>query len=184
MIGTHPSGNELWRRPGKSNGSHSATFDGKVFYVFSSNAAPFESGKGYSQFQVYTLLEHHGDFTESARALLDKGFGKAEDPLEGVDLSKFNPIIGVTGGGSTQNGVQMTSDSQGNDDIPVDKLAEMYPRLRPVLIHGFLRIGETMNIIAPPKTGKSWLVTDLALAVASGTDSLASQRLEIARSNP
>ena len=42
--------------------------------------------------------------------------------------------------------------------------------MRPILIHGFLRLGETMNIIAPPKTGKSWLVTDLALSVAMGTD--------------
>ena len=42
--------------------------------------------------------------------------------------------------------------------------------MRPILIHGFLRLGETMNIIAPPKTGKSWLVTDLALSVAMGTE--------------
>jgi hypothetical protein len=38
---------------------------------------------------------------------------------------------------------------------------------RPV-ISGILREGETMNIIAAPKTGKSWLATDLALAVATG----------------
>lgn len=42
------------------------------------------------------------------------------------------------------------------------------PALRPALIDGVLRIGETMNVIAAPKVGKSWLVTDLALAVASG----------------
>jgi azurin len=29
--------------------------------------------------------------------------------------------------------------------------------------------GEIMNVIASPKMGKSWLVTDLALAVATGT---------------
>ena len=44
-----------------------------------------------------------------------------------------------------------------------------FPEMKPVLIHGLLRIGETMNIIAPPKTGKSWLVTDLAAAVATGS---------------
>ena len=162
MIGTHPSGNELWRRPGKASGSHSATFDGKVFYVFSSNAAPFESGKGYSQFQVYTLLEHHGDFTEAARSLMEKGFGKSEDPLLGVDLSHFNPPVGVTAAPASMC-------ASVEDDIPIDRLVEQYPALRPKLIHGFLRLGETMNIIAPPKTGKSWLVTDLALSVATGT---------------
>lgn len=42
------------------------------------------------------------------------------------------------------------------------------PTLRPPLIDGILRLGETMNVIAAPKVGKSWLVTDLALAVATG----------------
>jgi len=47
-------------------------------------------------------------------------------------------------------------------------LVGRYPNLRPPVIHGLLRRGETMNLIAPPKTGKSWLVTDLALSVATG----------------
>jgi RecA-family ATPase len=38
---------------------------------------------------------------------------------------------------------------------------------RPI-IHGLLRAGETMNVIVPPKVGKSWLVSDMALAVATG----------------
>ena len=42
------------------------------------------------------------------------------------------------------------------------------PILRPPVIEGLLRRGETMNIIAPPKTGKSWLVTALAIAKATG----------------
>jgi hypothetical protein len=43
-----------------------------------------------------------------------------------------------------------------------------YPVLREPVIHGLLRQGETMNVISAPKLGKSWLVTDLALAVATG----------------
>ena len=50
----------------------------------------------------------------------------------------------------------------------VGQLLTDYPELRPPIIHGLLRQGETMNIIAPPKTGKSWAVTDLALSVATG----------------
>lgn len=42
------------------------------------------------------------------------------------------------------------------------------PSLRPPVIERLLREGETMNVIAPPKTGKSWLVLDLAIAVATG----------------
>lgn len=42
------------------------------------------------------------------------------------------------------------------------------PDLRRPVIHRLLREGETMNVIASPKVGKSWLVIDLALAVATG----------------
>lgn len=74
-------GNEYFRRPGKSNGGQSASYNGQVFYVFSSNAAPFEPNTGYSAYQVYALLEHAGDYTAAARALLDLGYGKkAEIP--------------------------------------------------------------------------------------------------------
>jgi hypothetical protein len=47
-------------------------------------------------------------------------------------------------------------------------LIASYPSLRPPVIHGLLRQGETMNVISAPKIGKSWLVTDLALAIATG----------------
>jgi hypothetical protein len=50
----------------------------------------------------------------------------------------------------------------------VRELLALYPDLRPPVIHNLLRQGETLNVIAPPKTGKSWLVIDLALAAATG----------------
>lgn len=43
-----------------------------------------------------------------------------------------------------------------------------HPALRSPVVEGLLREGETMNVIAPPKTGKSWLATDLGLCVAAG----------------
>ncbi len=55
--------------------------------------------------------------------------------------------------------------------FPMQSLRELvmcYPQLRPPVIHGLLREGETLNVIASPKTGKSWLVSDLALSVATG----------------
>ncbi len=42
------------------------------------------------------------------------------------------------------------------------------PSLRLPVIQGLLRQGETMNLIASPKTGKSWLAADLALMFATG----------------
>lgn len=44
------------------------------------------------------------------------------------------------------------------------------PDLRPVVIEGLLRAGETMNVIASPKVGKSWLVLSLVLAVSNGRE--------------
>ncbi len=52
--------------------------------------------------------------------------------------------------------------------ISVRQLMAACPALRPPVIEGLLREGETMNLIASPKTGKSWLVLDLAIAVAMG----------------
>ncbi|MCU0414179.1 MAG: bifunctional DNA primase/polymerase, partial [Ignavibacteriaceae bacterium] len=68
---------ELWRRPGKEKGI-SATFNyiKDKLYCFSTNSFPFESGRTYDRFAVYTLLKHGGDFREAAKALVDRGYGK------------------------------------------------------------------------------------------------------------
>ncbi len=78
---TRSGGNEHWERPGKSQGSTSATWNGEVFYVFSSNAAPFEPDKGYGKFQIYALLECGGDAKEAARRLRREGYGSSLGPI-------------------------------------------------------------------------------------------------------
>lgn len=52
--------------------------------------------------------------------------------------------------------------------IAASELIRDYPDLRPVVIADLLREGETMNIVAAPKVGKTWLVHELAVAVVSG----------------
>jgi AraC-like DNA-binding protein len=62
-------------------------------------------------------------------------------------------------------------DRQTKNPIPSHTLEDLvvrHPELKDPLITGLLRVGETMNVIAAPKVGKSWLVLDLALAVAMG----------------
>lgn len=44
--------------------------------------------------------------------------------------------------------------------------------MKPVLIEGLLRRGETANIIASTKTGKSWFALQLLFSIASGRDFL------------
>jgi hypothetical protein len=50
----------------------------------------------------------------------------------------------------------------------LEQLLVEYPELRPPIVHGILRRGETANVIATSKSGKTWLVIDLALSVATG----------------
>lgn len=54
------------------------------------------------------------------------------------------------------------------DVISLENLDAKFNALRAPVIHGHLRCGETMNIVAPPKAGKSWLALDVALSVAAG----------------
>ena len=161
FCGTKPDGNEQWTRPGKDprNGM-SATYKDGSFYVFSSNAAPFEPNVKYSPFAVYATLRHGGDFTAAASALHTLGYGRSKEPTLGVTLS-LKPASAPG---------QCVSPQPEEGPIPLGTLKRRFPEMRPVLIDGFLRIGETMNIIAAPKTGKSWLVTQLAICVASGTE--------------
>ena len=66
------------RRPGKNKGL-SATFNHvpNKLYVFSTNAHPFEGGRAYDKFAVYSILKHNGDFKAASRTLLREGYGKA-----------------------------------------------------------------------------------------------------------
>ena len=57
-----------------------------MFFVFSSNASPFEPNRGYNAYQVYALLEHANDFKAATAALIDMGYG-AKDTTADVDIS-------------------------------------------------------------------------------------------------
>lgn len=52
--------------------------------------------------------------------------------------------------------------------MPVDQFITSYPEMRPAVVEGVLRRGETMNVIAAAKLGKSWFGYGLALSVATG----------------
>ena len=62
---------ERWRRPGKPEGISATTGGGgyDLFYVFSSNARPFEARTSYSKFAAFAQLQHGGDYGAAAAAL-------------------------------------------------------------------------------------------------------------------
>ena len=86
ISGRGSDGNYQLTRPGKTSGI-SATFKDGVFYLFSSSVPGFEPDRGYSPFEVYTRLEHHGDHSAAASALALQGYGSVEAGDYGVDLS-------------------------------------------------------------------------------------------------
>jgi len=170
--------NEYWRRPGKDSGT-SATLKDRVFYVFSSNAAPFEPDQAYAPFSVYTLLEHGGDFEQAARCLRTMGYGGhprncSTHNADDADISAFVRMSDAPGdcpsnnshiaGGAANNG------DPGPDIQRLKALITGFTGLNRPIIHELLREGETMNVIASPKVGKSWFVSRLAISVASGLD--------------
>jgi hypothetical protein len=52
--------------------------------------------------------------------------------------------------------------------VSATKLIEQHPQLRPAVIDGLLRQGETANVVSLSKVGKSWLGYGLLLSVVSG----------------
>lgn len=146
--------NEHWCRPGKDEGT-SATLKDGVFYVFSSNAHPFEPDTPYSRFAVYTLLKHGGDFSAAASKLRALGY--------------YGPSGGLAGEGAPPD--KPPDEPARGPLLPISaaELIQHHPELNAPLIHGLLRRGETLNLIASPKVGKSFLSLALALSVATGS---------------
>lgn len=54
--------------------------------------------------------------------------------------------------------------------MSIGTMSQRYPSLRPPVIEGLLRRGETLNIIGAAKAGKSYLAHGLAWAVADGRE--------------
>lgn len=85
---------ETWIRPGKERGL-SGTFNhipGK-FHCFSSSAYPLDSGKTYSPFALKAILEHNGDFSATAKSLIEMGFGSARPKLSNTAVSEDGDLV-------------------------------------------------------------------------------------------
>ncbi|MBN1341746.1 MAG: AAA family ATPase [Phycisphaerae bacterium] len=189
-----PGANEYWRRPGKNSG-WSATLKDRVFYVFSSNAAPFEPNRAYSPFSVYALLEHDGDYERAARSLRERGFGNAsaDNGHVGVDLSALTNLSTVKDPTNTERSAlaephegTSPSDSYGVDptiltepqsarapdpfSIRVDAvcLADVDPEPVVWLWPGRFALGKLSLIAGEPGLGKSFLTLDMAARVSRG----------------
>ena len=166
LLRTLPDETQYWQRPGKVGDQHSATLKDGIFYVFSSNAAPFEPNKGYTAFSAFALLRHNGDFSKAAADLLEQGFGQPKEVSPDVDLSYFLQNIGAKTAVENTESEPLKKEKRFFNALD---LLQEYHDMKEPLIEGLLRREEVMNIVAAPKTGKSWFVLQLALAFCTGT---------------
>jgi hypothetical protein len=139
-----PGDNEYWRRPGKTEEQHSATYNGHNLYVFSTNAAPFDVGEPYSPFAVYTHLEHGGDFGKAARALAAEGYGEQRAVDAGAVKAKAGTGLIIT------------------------PFSEIVERPVPWLWKNWLAKGVLTVIGSKQGGGKSFLMCDLAARLSRG----------------
>ena len=115
-----------------------------------------------------------------AAALHEVNTQRCTPPLESHEVDRIAASIGryeprmdlaITSGVDLTPFVDIppspTTDAPASSMMEIGALVHAYPALRKPVIHGLLREGETMNIIAPPKTGKSWLTLDLAISIAT-----------------
>jgi hypothetical protein len=86
-VYTNKAGVTSWRRPGKSEGISATTnhAGNDKFFCFSSSTQ-FDPERSYSKFAIFTLVEHQGDFTASARALRSQGYGEARKELTSLEV--------------------------------------------------------------------------------------------------
>jgi len=84
---TRPDGTTSWRRPGKDFGTSATTNHAGIdkFHIFSSSTI-FEPERSYSKFAVFTIVEHQGNFTASAKALREQGYGEARKELQTLEV--------------------------------------------------------------------------------------------------
>lgn len=133
------------------------------------SAVIIEQANGAIAFKCH----HNGCINNDWRALRElKEPGAYAVPVEDseVDLSKLLTSLGCSPS-ATENHEKAVEKTDSNTILkPLNQLIDNFTGLNPPVIHGLLRKGETMNIIASPKVGKSWFAMRLAISVASGID--------------
>ena len=137
---------------------------------FSTNDTNFPSDQSITIFEAFRLINVF-DNSEVVKHISDMGFGTKEDTTV-VQQSVDDWLASVP---ETKNRVDQLSSTEIARRVECLTFSELKKSVclrRPYVIDGLLRDGEIMNIIAPPKVGKSWLVYNLALATSCGKEFL------------
>ena len=115
LLSTTSKGTELWRRPGKNRGI-SATYNHipNRFYVFSTNADPFENNRVYDKFAIYTMLNYNGDWKQAARHIKDD----YPQYFNNIKINKMQPVANHNEKTIEHKPVKIASTSQKPNILP------------------------------------------------------------------
>jgi len=117
-----------YRRPGKSRGQSASIIADRLFFCFSNNAPPFEAGKAYTPFAVYTLLEHKGNFQGAAAELAKQGYGEQGKSAESAAAVLADKGL-AAGPYCVSDGCLTLLKATKDGSVPV-KLCNFYARIR------------------------------------------------------
>ena len=141
-----------WVKPGSSDSEAQLTtnYQGSdLLYSFSPKTWPFEEGRGYSKFAAHTFLNCGGDFGSAARELSGSGLPRVEIPAWAKakvdEAADDEPQLFTSAVGLAEKEIHVSW-----------------------LIRKFIERDTTGHIFGPTGHGKTFMVLDMALAVATG----------------
>jgi Bifunctional DNA primase/polymerase, N-terminal/AAA domain len=169
--------------PSTNGNGHASLLQRAQQYVAKSSAA----GKGTRNSTAFNLAGHVAAIVDDYGGrlgadeivtVLSPWALRCNPPLD--DLELRNCVDSALKNGSARPAKQPASTGHAREHapdspkeplacIPFQQLCEAYPRMRKPVLGGWARRGETVNIIAPPKFGKSWLSYLVAISEATAT---------------
>lgn len=163
-----------YTRPGKNFGVSATIFhDSKNLYIHTSapEATPFECGMSYTPFGAYALIHHGGDHAAAARDLGRQGYG---DQAVKQTATGDDTEVAATAAGATKPAAP-------------GRIIDLYqwgaerwagePPKRKYLVSDRIPLGVPVMVAAMGDTGKSFMLLELALLVATGRGMLVPQAL-------
>jgi hypothetical protein len=126
-----------------------------VFYPFSTNASPFDSGRAYSPFAVYATLEHGGDYHAAAKELFKRGYGSLETSAPD---------------NTNGTGPESVDDSDSEPGWRLFTLADAYQERPPLayVVQGLFCLPSLNILYGPPGCLKSMLLAEATVCTAAG----------------
>jgi hypothetical protein len=131
----------------------------------------YQGGRRWT-FDKSPLCDHHGDgpfLIQFGSGALSAGCHHESCGWTWADLrARYEPKQEPRGMADLRPAELREPERKLIERLTFAKLRENNPNLKPPLVEGLLRSGETCNVISYSKVGKSWMVYGLALSIITG----------------